>query len=118
MEELINPFELGTPEVPGYKTTNAGTNSMKQPQELIKQFEEEFKDITHTGCPDKTLKCGTMANNVKAFVEKAYLQGAKDKEAEIKGAVEELRPKGKGEYHQSYNDGKRDLADDILETLK
>lgn len=33
-----------------------------------KLFEEEFPDITHTSCANKSIRCGTMMEDVKSFL--------------------------------------------------
>ena len=35
-----------------------------------KEEDEKFFDITHTGCSNKNIRCGTMASDVKKFISK------------------------------------------------
>lgn len=37
-------------------------------EEWEKEFDKEFPDMTHTGCPDKSLPCATMKKDVKDFI--------------------------------------------------
>lgn len=39
-------------------------------EEVLKEFDEKFYDISHVGCSGE-VKCATMANDVKAFISQA-----------------------------------------------
>ena len=79
MKQKHNPFDLGTPEVKGYKITN--TNTMKTTQMILKEFDKQFKLIDDLDW-DRDLQ-----EEVKSFIRQTLTQQLD----ELKGKVEGVR---------------------------
>lgn len=88
--------------------------------QLYKEQKDEFikKFITKSAF-------GVSIGAIDNLNEDAESQVLNNQKSDIISIIEEIekwaddnRPSGKAEYHNSYNDGKRDICDDLLHFLK
>ena len=83
MKQKHNPFDLGTPEVKGYKITN--TNTMKTTQMILKEFDKQFKLIDDLDW-DRDLQ-----EEVKSFIRQTLTQQLDELKGKIAGMEEEIK---------------------------
>lgn len=52
-------------------------------EEILKEFDKEFSDLTHVSCRDKSIPCGTVQNDVVKFILKSIDQALSARDEEI-----------------------------------
>lgn len=51
-------------------------------ENILKEFDEKFSDLTHVSCLDKSIPCGTVKDDVAKFISQSLDQAIKERDEE------------------------------------
>ena len=87
---VCNKHNIGGKSVCCECTGKTDCEATPPPTSMEERFDERFPDITHVSCLDHSLKCATMANDVKKFISSEIKLAVEKREGELRETIEKI----------------------------
>lgn len=117
MTYSTNPFDLGTPEIPGHETKNANTSSTKNKENWEEEFNWFLKHIVLDGftCQECGLGQGELEKKIKVYISQLLSQTRRDIVEEIDEKIHEYKTRNR---MTSFQDTLFNYVVNVLDDIK